>query len=167
MYLVIKIKRFKNISAFYQNLEAFAEQVYSVKIFKPNTFYDDTPGFYFRKISKTITAIYYETGERPRADELKQNKTFLICKCFKLFKKDFIFAFILVSPALLSFLPISLIYSLWFKELKGLLITIPIMLLVFLIMDLPSIIKLLDFFDDIANEYKEKTSDGSMSSHDN
>ena len=59
----MKIKRFKNINTFYQNLEAFAEQVdSSVKIFKANTFYDDTPRFYFRKISQTTTAIYYETS---------------------------------------------------------------------------------------------------------
>ena len=73
---MIKIKRFKNISAFYQNLEAFADQVYSsVKIFKDNTFYDDTPGFYFRKISKTTTAIYYETGEKVR----EHRGTVLLC----------------------------------------------------------------------------------------
>lgn len=156
---MIKIKKFKNISTFYQNLEAFADQVYSnVKIFKANTFYDDTPRFYFRKISKTTTAIYYETGVRPKVNELESYKTFLICKNFKLFKKDFIFAFILVSPALFaSFLPISLIYSLLFQSVKGLLIFIPIMLLFYLIIDLSSIIKLLDFFDDIANEENQMT----------
>lgn len=155
---MIKIKKFKNISTFYQRLEAFADQVYSnVKIFKDNTFYDDTPGFYFRKISQTTTAIYYETGEEFKLHELKQNKTFLICKHFKLFKKDFIFAFILVSPALISFLPISLIYCLFFQSVKELLITIPIILLYFLIIDLSSILKLLDFFDDIANEENQGT----------
>lgn len=155
---MIKIKRFKNISAFYQNLEAFADQVDSnVKIFKDNIFYDDTPQFYFRKISKTTTAIYYETGERPRAFELKPDKTFLICKQFKFFKKDFIFAFILVSPAHVSILPLWLISSLFFQELKEFLILVPIMWLYSLILDFSSILKLLDFFDDIAN----KTGDGS------
>ena len=156
---MLKIKNFKNISTFYQNLEAFADQVYSnVKIFKANTFYDDTPRFYFRKISKTTTAIYYETGVRPKVNELKSEKTFLICKHFKLFKKDFIFAFILVSPAhFASFLPISLIYSLLFQSVKELLISIPILWLYFLITDLSSIIKLLDFFDDIANEENQMT----------
>ena len=150
---MIKIKRFKNISAFYQNLEVFADQVYSnVKIFKDNIFYDDTPQFYFRKISKTTTAIYYETGERPRAFELQQNKTFLICKHFKIFKKDFIFAFILVSPAHVPFLLLCLISSLFFQELKEFLITVPIMWLYFLIREFSTILKLLDFFDDIANE---------------
>ncbi len=152
---MIKIKKFKNISTFYQNLEAFADQVYSsVKIFKANTYYDDTPGFYFRKVSQTTTAIYYETGERPRVNELKPNKTFLICKHFKLVKKDFIFAFILVSPAHASILPICLIYSLFLQSVKELLIAIPIMFLIGLILDLSSILKLLDFFDDIANENK-------------
>lgn len=156
---MIKIKKLKNISTFYQNLEAFADQVYSnVKIFKANTFYDDTPRFYFRKISKTTTAIYYETGVRPKVNKLESYKTFLICKHFKLFKKDFIFAFILVSPALFaSFLPISLIYSLLFQSVKEFLIFIPIILLFYLIIDLSSIIKLLDFFDDIANEENQAT----------
>lgn len=150
---MIKVKRLKNISAFYQNLEAFADQVdSSVKIFKDNTFYDDTPMFYFRKISKTTMAIYFETGERVRVLELKPDKTFLICKHLKIFKKDFIFAFILVSPASLSFLPLCLISSLYFKSLKEFLIIVPIMWLYFLVFDLSSILKLLDFFDDIANE---------------
>ena len=158
---MLKIKEFKNISTFYQRLEAFADQVYSnVKIFKANTFYDDTPRFYFRKISQTTTAIYYETGVRHRVNELESYKTFLICKHFKLFKKDFIFAFILVSPAsFVEFLPISLIYSLLFQSVKEFLIFIPIMLLFYLITDLSSIIKLLDFLDDIANE---DTGDGSQ-----
>ena len=161
---MIKIKRFKNISAFYQNLEAFADQVdSSVKIFKDNTFYDDTPKFYFRKISKTTTAIYYETGERPKEDKLKSYKTFLICKHFKIFKKDFIFAFILVSPAIFAlFLPLCLISNLFSQEIKETLISIPIIWVFFLILDFSSILKLLDFFDDIANECKEKTSDGSI-----
>lgn len=151
---MIKIKKFKNISAFYQNLEAFADQVdSSIKIFKENTFYDDTPMFYFRKISKTTTAIYYETGERPRAFKLEQCKTFLICKQFKFFKKDFIFAFILVSPAYFAlWLPLCLISCLSFQELKEFLILVPIMWLYSLIWDFSSILKLLDFFDDIANE---------------
>jgi len=150
---VIKIKRFKNIDTFYQNLEAFADQVYSsVKIFKANTFYDDTPGFYFRKISKTTTAIYYESGEWIRFYELKPNKTFLICKNFKFFKKDFIAAFILVNPALVACLPICLISGFFFQSVKELLIIIPILLLVSLIIDLSAVLKLLDFFDDIANE---------------
>lgn len=151
---MIKIKRFKNISTFYQNLEAFAEQVYSsVKIFKFNTFYDDTPQFYFRKINKTTTAIYYETGKKTKLYELNQGKSFLICKHFKFFKKDFIFAFILVSPALFaSFLPICLIYSLFFfQSIKEYLISVPILMLVCIVMDFSSILKLLDFFDDIAN----------------
>lgn len=152
----MKIKRFKNINTFYQNLEAFAEQVdSSVKIFKKNTFYDDTPGFYFRKISQTTTAIYYETGEKPRLYRLKQNKTFLICKQFKLLKKDFIFAFILVSPAHFPILLLCLISSLFFQSLKELLIIIPILLLFGLIIDLSSILKLLDFFDNIAIENSE------------
>jgi len=147
----MKIKRFKNINTFYQNLEAFAEQVdSSVKIFKANTFYDDTPRFYFRKISQTTTAIYYETGEKPRLYELKPNKTFLICKQFKLLKKDFIFAFILVSPAHFPILLLCLISSLFFQSLKELLIIIPIHFLFSLIIDLSSILKLLDFFDNIA-----------------
>ena len=156
---MIKIKRFKNISAFYQNLEAFADQVdSSVKIFKENTFYDDTPMFYFRKISKTTTAIYYETGERPRAFKLQQDKTFLICKHFKILKKDFIFAFILVSPAhFVSALPLCLISSLYFQSLKEFLIFVPIMWLYSIVLDFSSILKLLDFFDDIANENREKT----------
>ncbi len=150
---MIKIKKVKNINVFYQNLEALAGQVYSsVKIFKINTFYDDIPQFHFRKISQTTTAIYYETGERPKVNELKKNKTFLICKHFKIFKKDFIFAFILVSPAHFSFLPICFICSLFLRTVKELLITIPILFLFFLIMDLSSILKLLDFFDDISNE---------------
>ena len=151
---MIKIKRFKNISAFYQNLEAFADQVdSSIKIFKENTFYDDTPMFYFRKISKTTTAIYFETGEQIRVLELKPDKTFLICKHFKIFKKDFIFAFILVSPAyFVLFLPLCLISSLYFQSLKEFLILVPIMWLYFLILDFSSILKLLDFFDDVAKE---------------
>lgn len=158
----MKIKRFKNINTFYQNLEAFADQVdSSIKIFKANTFYDDTPKFYFREISQTTTAIYYETGEKPRLYKLKPNKTFLICKHLKIFRKDFIFAFILVSPAHFPFLLLCLISSLFFQELREFLITIPIMWLFFLIMDLSSILKLLDFFDDIANENIEeiKTND--------
>ena len=151
---MIKIKKIKNINTFYQNLDTFAEQVDSnVKIFKENTFYDDTPRFYFRKTSKTTTAIYYETGERPRANQLEPYKTFLICKHFKIFKKDFIFAFILVSPAIFAlFLPLWLISSLFFQELKEILISVPIIWFYFLILDFSSILKLLDFFDDIANE---------------
>lgn len=159
---MIKIKKCKNLSTFYQNLEAFAYQVdSSVKIFKANTFYDDTPRFYFRKISPTTTAIYYETGVRPKVNELESYKTFLICKQFKLFKKDFIFAFILVSPAFFVLaLPMCLISSLFFQELKEFLITIPIVWFYFLVLDLSSILKLLNFFDDIANE--GNTGDGSL-----
>lgn len=166
---MIKIKKIKNINTFYQNLDTFAEQVDSnVKIFKENTFYDDTPQFYFRKISKTTTAIYFETGERPRADQLKQNKTFLICKYFKIFKKDFIFAFILVSPFHFSVLPLCLIYTLLLAQpIIECLITFVVMMLVFYILEFSTILKLLNFFDDIANENREKTGHGSISSHNN
>ena len=158
---MIKIKKFKNISAFYQNLEVFSDHVdSSVKIFKDNIFYDDTPQFYFRKISKTTTAIYYETGERPRAFELKQDKTFLICKQFKFFKKDFIFAFILVSPASASILPLCLLYTLLLSQsIIENLISLVVMWLFFYILEFSSILKLLDFFDDIA---KTNTGDGSL-----
>lgn len=150
---MIKIKRFKNISTFYQNLEAFATQVYSsVKIFRPNTFYDDTIGFYFRKISKTTTAIYYETGERPKGFSLEQSKTFLICKHFKLFKKDFLFAFILLSPALYSFVLLCLIYTLFLGDsIIEALASLVVGFLGFYILDFKSILKLLNFFDDVAN----------------
>lgn len=157
---MIKIKKIKNINTFYQNLDTFAEQVDSnVKIFKDNTFYDDTPRFYFRKISKTTTAIYFETGKRVRVLELKPDKTFLICKHFKIFKKDFIFAFILVSPASVSILPLCLIYTLFLAQtIVECLITFVVMLLVFYILEFSTILKLFNFFDDIANE--RNTGDG-------
>ena len=151
---MIKLKRFKNISTFYENLEASATQVYSsIKIFRQNTFYDDTPGFYFRKISKTTIAIYYETGERPRANELEQHKTFLICKHFKLFKKDFLFAFILVSPSVfIIWVPLCLIYALILAEsIIECLVSFVAGWLLSYIFDFKSILKLLNFFDDIAN----------------
>ena len=154
---MIKIKKFKNINSFYQNLEAFATQVYSsVKIFRENTFYDDTPRFYFRKISKTTTAIYYETGERTRLDELDQHKTFLICKNFKLLKKDFLFAFILVSPSVfIIWVPLCLIYALILAEsIIECLVSFVVGWLLIYIFDFKSILKLLNFFDDIANENK-------------
>ena len=157
---MIKIKKFKNFSTFYQRIDAFAVQVYSsVKIFKSNIFYDDTPQFYFRKISKTITAIYYETGEKPKLYRLDNDKTFLICKHFKLFKKDFIFAFILIKPAILAFfLPMGLISCLFFHEaIIEYIVYAIFIVLFFLIIDLSSIIKLLDFFDDIANEENQGT----------
>ena len=156
---MIKIKKLKNINSFYQNLEAFATQVYSsIKIFRQNTFYDDTIGFYYRKISKTTTAIYYETGERPRANELEQHKTFLICKHFKLFKKDFLFAFILVSPSVfIIWVPLCLIYALILAEsIIECLVSFVAGWLLSYIFDFKSILKLLNFFDDIANENKEE-----------
>lgn len=154
---MIKIKKLKNINSFYQNLEAFATQVYSsIKIFRQNTFYDDTPRFYFRKISKTTTAIYYETGERTRLDELDQHKTFLICKHFKLLKKDFLFAFILVSPSVfIIWVPLCLIYALILAEsIIECLVSFVVGWLLIYIFDFKSILKLLNFFDDIANENK-------------